>query len=465
MRARFLPAVAAVFALGAAANAQAPKEAALPGAIDGLVAKTMADYAIPGAWVAVVQDGKLAYVHAYGDARVEPRIAARAGMPFPIASISKQFVAAAALSLAEEGKLSLDDPVAKYFPKLSRAKETTVRQLLSHTAGYPDDWFVAYPFPALLRDTTPEKILDRWGREPLDFDPGTKWRYSNTGYAIAGRIVEKASGKPLIEVLRERLFAPLGMSSVSEFDDGLPYTGELRGYVRYGLGPAREAARVGKGWTFGAGQLVMSAEDLARWDIALIDQRLLKPSSYKEMDTDTPLANGLGKAYGLGVAVRADADHRVVSHGGGIPGFSSSNWVFPDDRAAVVVFVNTSPSEASWKIARAIMPLVIASGGGSPQKAAKAARDVFAQLQQGTIDRALLTQNARSYFTPQALADFKASLGPLGAPPEFAEEYEQRRGGVIYRVFRPRFGAKALLVEILEQPDGKFEQYMVEPTQ
>jgi D-alanyl-D-alanine carboxypeptidase len=144
--------------------------------IDQAVNDVLTDTDVPSASVAIVEDGRIAYLQAYGDARLDPRKAARPEMRYSIGSISKQFTAAAILLLQERGKLSLDDKVAKFIPDLTRANEVTIRQLLSHTSGYQDFWPQDYVMPMMLQPVTANKILDMWAHKPLDFDPGTKWQ-------------------------------------------------------------------------------------------------------------------------------------------------------------------------------------------------------------------------------------------------------------------------------------------------
>src|SRR6266542_2304638 len=157
--------------------------------IDQAVNEILAKTGAPSASVAVVRDGKLLYARAYGLAKLEPKTPATSAMRYSIGSISKQFTAAAILLLQEQGKLSLDDKVAKYVPDLTRANEVTIRQLLSHTSGYQDYWPQDYVMPGMLQPTNAQEIMDAWARKPLDFEPGTKWQYSNTNYVIAGVIV------------------------------------------------------------------------------------------------------------------------------------------------------------------------------------------------------------------------------------------------------------------------------------
>src|SRR5216110_1726658 len=164
-----------IFVVVANANAQTQLSADLIEKIDKVAIDTLARTGVPSASIAVVKDGQIAYVKAYGDARLEPKTPASTTMRYSIGSISKQFTAAAILLLQEEGKLSLDDKVAKFIPDLTRAGEVTIRQLLSHTSGYQDYWPQDYVMPMMLEPVTAQKIMETWAKKPLDFEPGTKW--------------------------------------------------------------------------------------------------------------------------------------------------------------------------------------------------------------------------------------------------------------------------------------------------
>src|SRR6516165_6249112 len=406
---------------GFTASAQTKLAADLEQKIDKVATDALAKTGVPSASLAVVKDGQIAYLHAYGDARLDPSAAAKPEMRYSIGSISKQFTAASILILQEQGKLSLDDKVAKFLPNLTRANEVTIRQLLSHTSGYQDYWPQDYVMPMMLQPVTTQKILDTWARKPLDFDPGAKWQYSNTNYVIAGLIVEKASGEPLLQFLQEKVFTPLNMKSVADSDQAKLGDTDPTGYLRYALGPPRPAPKEGKGWLFAAGELAMPAEDLAKWDISIMDQKLLKPASYHDFETEVLLKNGLGTRYGLGVDVRSEFGHRALAHGGEVSGFTSENIVFPDERVAVVVLTNQDAADAAGNIARSVAPLLLASEDpATPEKLAQA-RKIFEGLQHGTLDRSLYTDNANFYFNEVALKDFANSLGPLGTPEEFTQ--------------------------------------------
>lgn len=443
------------------ANAQTQLPAETQQKIDKVATEALSKAGVSSASVAVVKGGQIVYLHAYGNARLEPAVAAAPEMRYSIGSNSKQFTAASILLLQEQGKLSLDDKVGKFIPDLTRANEVTIRQLLSHTSGYQDYWPQDYVMPSMLKPTTARKILDEWARKPLDFEPGTKWQYSNTNYVIAGLIVEKVSGQPLLQFLQEKVFAPLGMKSVADIDRAKLGDTDPTGYVRYALGPPRVAPKEGSGWLFAAGELAMTAEDLAKWDVSIIDQKLMKPSSYKEFEREVVLANGLGTRYGLGVDVRSEFGYRSVSHSGEVSGFTSENMVFPDERVAVVVLTNQDASDASEAIAKGIAPLLLASDDpATPEKLAQA-RKIFEGLQQGKIDRSLFTDNANFYFNEQALKDFAGSLSALGSPEEVVQEKQELRGGMKERVYTFKFSKRKLAVWTYEMPDGKLEQYQV----
>lgn len=424
--------------------------------IDGIVRQTLETTGVPSASIAIVREGRITYLQAYGDAHLEPRAAARPEMRYSIGSISKQFTAAAILLLAEQGKLSLDDPVSRFVPNLTRAKEVSIRQILSHTSGYQDYWPQDYVPPFMLQPVSADRILELWARKPLDFDPGTQWQYSNTGFVIAGQIIEKASGLPLLQFLSKNIFTPLNMQSVIDVDRS---RADPTGYRRFGLGPLRLAPKEGNGWLFAAGELAMPAQDLANWDISLINRSLLKPASYKEMETTVLLKNGLTTGYGLGVSVRSEFGRKAIEHGGEVSGFTSENIVFPDERVAVVVLINQDAVDASGDIARKIVPLLFTQEDASAEE--QKARKIFDGLQQGKMDRSLFTDNANSYFTEQALQDLASSLAPCGAPLSFSQTARRERGGMTFRLFNLKFRNKTLDIWQRTMPDGKVEQYQV----
>jgi CubicO group peptidase (beta-lactamase class C family) len=431
--------------------------------VDAIVAQSLARTGVPSASIAIVRGGRIVFAKAYGR-QSESIPVASAQAKYPIASISKQFTAAAALLLEDEGKLSLDDTVSKYLPGITGGDTITIRQLLSHTAGLQDYWPQDYSFAAMSKPTTPQGIVDRWAKKPLDFAPGTQWQYSNTGYVVAGMIIEKAAGMPLLDFLKARIFAPLGMDAVDQ--DLSTGAGYPNGYHRYALGPVRVAQPAAPGWLYAAGELAMSASDLAKWDIARINRTVLPANDWKAQETPVHLADGSTNGYGLGVYAKEQDGHAYVEHSGEAVGFLSENTVFPDDKVAVVVLVNGDFADAQTNIASQISALILPPPATDEVAKTRHARAVFDALRTGTLDRATMTADSNDYFTPTALADYKASLAPLGTPKSFELVRKPRlRGGFVNRNYRVTFANRAVNVVTYAEPGehGRYEQFLIMP--
>ncbi len=428
--------------------------------VDRIASQVLEQTGVPSASIAIVQHGKLVYTHAYGKARLQPPVPATPAMRYSIGSISKQITAAAILLLQEDGKLSLDDAVGKYVPGLTRGDEITIRQLLSHTSGYQDFWPEDYVMSTMKPTVTAEQIMDTWGKKALDFEPSTQWQYSNTNFVIAGAIVEKVSGEPYFKFLTERIFHPLSMTSVWNSDQSRLTEADATPYYRHALGPLRVAPKEGFGWMFAAGELAMTAHDLALWDESMIAQSVLKPESYREMFTEDKLADGKGTHYGLGVSIRDLGGHREIEHSGEVSGFVSDNLVLVDDGAAIAVLTNQDAVNAASTIARLAAPIIAAI---PPSPDEKLALDIYHQLQQGRIDRSLLAPNLSDYFTPEAVADFQQSLAPLGEPLSLRQTGSELRGGMTLRMFDIVYPGKRLRLTTYTYPDGKLEQYLISP--
>lgn len=432
--------------------AQLPPDAVAK--IDAIARQAVADSGAPSVSLAIVQDGRIAYVQAYGKARPEMR--------YSVGSVSKQFMAAAILLLVSEGKLALGDKVARFLPSLTRANEVTVRQLLSHTSGYSDYYPLDYVAPYMLKPVTADEILKTWAGKPLDFDPGTRWQYSNTNFVAAGRILEQVTGVKLSTFMQSRIFGPLGMTSVIDLDEQSLTAADAAGYTRFGLAPARPVAPEGRGWLFAAGELAMTAQDLARWDVSLVKHTLLDPALMDTLIDPVRLKNGAPTGYALGVGVSDAGGHPMLQHGGAVSGFVSLNTVWPDQGAAVVVFANLDGSEAPTAITSQIAPLLLAQAE-DPRAAQQLeqARRIFSGLQEGRIDRSLLNPDADAYFTPQVLSD-AAGLKALGAPETFRQTSVELRGGMTYRHFQIGFKGKSLHLSTFTTADDKLAQYLIQ---
>jgi D-alanyl-D-alanine carboxypeptidase len=433
-------------------------DAATTAQIDAVTQEWLDSTSAPSASIAVVRNGIVTYARAYGKARIAPEMAATRSTRYAIDSVSKEFTAAAVLLLVEKGKLSLDDPAGKWFPDLGDASKVTVRQLLTHTSGLRDYWPQDFVPPEMLHPTSIEGILNEWARRPLDFEPGTQWQYSNTGYVLAGAVVEKVAGEPLVEFLQRQIFAPLHMDHVTE-DDTQPLSATDAGaYTRQGLGPARPAPKEGAGWLFGASELAMTPGELALWDISLMNRSLLAASSYKAELEPIVLKDGTKKDYGLGLDIETVQGRTRIGHDGAGSGFLASNRIWPVEKTAIVVLTNNDWADPSDLVNR-IAFVVLAP---NPQEAR--ARSVFAQFQKGTIDRALFTDGGNSVLTDQALADMQASLGPLGPARLIELVHESKRGGMITRRWKILCRSRRLTALERGYPDGKLEEFLVTAT-
>ena len=431
-------------------------------AIDQKISATLAAYGAPSVSVAIVQDGALSYAKAFGDANLAEHKHADSTTRYAVGSISKQFTVAAILLAQEQGKLSLDDKVGKYLPDLTRANEVSIRQLLSHTSGYQDFAPQDYMIEAWATPTTPEAIMDRWAKKPLDFDPGTRWQYSNTNYTIAGKILEKATGQDLMSFLKEHILTPLGMKSAGDCDVQNPE--DASAYTRFALGPPRPVAREGAGWYFAAGELCMTPSDLAKWDIAFLNKRILSPASYAAFTKEVKLVDGKSTHYALGLSVGELQGLPTLSHGGEVSGFLAQNTLFPTKNTATIVLSNQDGVNMVPTVAREVAAVLFSPGDAETSAQDDQVRQILEDLTHGKINRSLFTKNANDYFTTTCLKDIETSLAPLGELKVLTRQNSQLRGGMTHLSYRARFHHDTVALNIYQMPDGKFEQFMVEET-
>jgi D-alanyl-D-alanine carboxypeptidase len=358
----FLAAIAFSAFLSSVSLALAPDDKTLAASIDKAAAAAIAAGESPGLEVAVIRNGKPILVKSYGSANLEQNVPVSNDSVFRIGSVTKQFTAVALLLLAEEGKLSLQDKLSKYYPNFPRANDITLEQMLHHTSGIFN--YTSAPnfnVDGMIHRGTDE-MVEFIGKLPKtqDFEPGTDWSYSNSAYFILGGVVEKVSGIPLAEVFKTRFFGPLGMTHSALDNEVELVPGRARGYSGSAPGKFENAAFISMSIPGGAGSIRSTAADLAKWNAALFGGKLLKPASLAAMLTPGRLNNGestgvamakmmagqgvpaTGKhEYGYALFLSDIEGHRKIDHGGGIYGFSSSLTEFPDDKTTVVVLANS----------------------------------------------------------------------------------------------------------------------------
>lgn len=454
----------ALLALAAGPVAAQPLTPAQVAKVDRLVTGTLADTGVPSAEIAIVRDGRLVLTKAYGKA--SETLPARPDLPYQIASNSKQFTAMALLLLEDEGKLSLDDRVSKYLPGISGGDKITIRELLSHTSGLQDFWPQDYMFKTMTVPTTPQAIVDRWAKKPLDFAPGTRWQYSNTGYVVAGMIAEKVSGEPLLDFLNRKIFAPLDMHPLDQDDTNTPSF--PAGYHRNALGPVRLAAPPARGWLYAAGELSMSAADLAKWDIARMNRALVPASDWAEQETPVLRTDGRTNGYGLGVFNHYQRERHVIDHGGEAVGFLTQNAVYPDSKAAIIVFTNADFSGASDNITEGLEKIALDAPAAGPIAQGDRLTDVesiYSSLVKGPLDRSKFTDNLNYYFDSMTVSDYRSSLARLGTPIITMPNPPRLRGGFVNRNYRLQYPKRTLRLVTYSEPgrNGRWEQFIIMP--
>ncbi|MGC2129227.1 MAG: serine hydrolase domain-containing protein [Candidatus Aquilonibacter sp.] len=429
-----------------------------PAFVDALVQKTMASSGTPAVSLAIVRNGKIVYEKAYGVRSLDSKLPATTETTFPIGSVSKQFLAATMVAMAREGKLSLDDPLSKYEPTYTDASQITIAQLLAHEAGIRDYYPLDYPTLESFHPITMQALADRYGHLPLDFAPGTRWQYSNSGYTIAGVIAQRVEGATLFDAYRRRFFAPLGMTSAHWIDGGFGPT-DATGYTSYFFGPYEVAPVAAAAWLNAAGSLSMTAHDLALWTIALMEHHVVPAADTAVMWQPRLLADRENPGYGLGFSLGAFNGHFQVAHGGELVGYQSFEVLFPDDDTSIVVFADATPSDVSSTIGRAIAEDIYGSAAvdaGLPDAAALT-RTWLANLAHGRIDRSALTADFNAFMTPQRIAEAATSLAPLGAA-QVANTRAVLRGGLVVNVLTVTFKTKSMRAILYRTPDGKIAE-------
>lgn len=314
--------------------------------------------------VAVVKGSDTIVMRGYGFADLATKPPAGPRTVYEIGSITKQFTAAAIMRLAEQGKLSLDDDASKYLSFPLQGHHVTIRQLLNHTSGIHSYTSKAEWRPHWGEDLSPDSIVGFVARDTFDFAPGAKWSYNNTGYVLLGMIVERASGTPYAQYLAEQFFRPLGLTQTS-------YCPAQRDRdTSFALGySARDGQLVPTTYLsmtqpFSAGALCSSVASYLVWQRALHGGRVVSPASYALMTTPDTLNDGKRLTYGFGLSTAKLGDHRMITHGGGINGYTTSQIYFPDDSLSVIAFTNTDaagPDFTAMNIARAVLGLPLVS--------------------------------------------------------------------------------------------------------
>jgi len=431
--------------LAPAASVAAPSlDPALVRRIDGDAQTVLRLTGTPGATLAIYKDGALVYAHAYGLSDREHKTPANVATPYEIGSITKQFTAAAVLQLQEAGKLDINTTLATYLPEAPHAKEVTLKQLLSHTSGMPDYLDGADVEQWAVKPATFDQIMARIKDKPLAFPPGSRWSYSNSGYALLGRVIEVTSHESYEHYVKTHLLAPARMTRTWTVAEESSVPGMAKGYRhqdgKLELSPTIHAT---VGWA--AGNLVSTVDDLERWNVALQNGRIVRPADYALMTTPAPGSSD----YGLGLFVDTLDGQPRVGHTGGSFGFTTSNQYFPRQHVQVIAFTNNgdNPEPGQMLVTtafEALYPDIAAAerkpADGENPAATAMARKAFARLQGHGKDVSMFGARLQAKMSAGLSDRMAAQLAPFGEPQSFIFKGRRQDKDKTWNDYRIDFG-------------------------
>ena len=434
-------------------------------ALDAFVAGELNAKGLVGLSVAIMVDGKVVLARGYGQSALDSGAAVTPETPFAIGSITKQFTCACILKLAEAGKLSVDDKVAKYYPGLTRAGDITILDLMNHVSGYPDYYPLDFVDRRMLKAIAPDDLIQQYAGRKLDFEPGTQYSYSNTGFVILGRIVEKVSGQPFGKFLAEQILKPLGLNHTL-YEPDPNQAGIARGYTTFALSGPEAATNEARGWIGSAGAIYSTASDLATWDLALITGKVLNSSSFTLMTTPRPLADGRISFYGCGLSISFRSERRVLAHNGAVAGFYALNACVPSTQSAVVVLSNFDSYDAVNAIYSKLMAAILTTTAPyipaiSGPPAAEAHKLMLKSFEEGNVDRSLLGDEFNWYLTDEKLRAASLRLKRYGEPAKVDVLSVSERGGMEVSRVRFTFAQGVLIGQMYRSPDGNVQQFFV----
>lgn len=445
--------------------------------VDAVVQKLAESKQIPGAAVAVVRDGKIILAKGYGAENIETKTPADENTVYEIASVTKQFTAAAIMLLVEDDKIKLDDALGKYLTDVPESwQAVTIRQLLNQVSGIPN--YTAAGKIRIEKKYAPEEILQMVADMPLEFAPGTRWQYSNTNYFLLGLVIEKVSKKSYAEFMKERIFKPLKMNSTQINTSGLKIEKKAVSYSINKDGWKKEI-NADPSQPFAAGAVVSTASDMAKWALALESEKLLKKNSLNEIWTAAKLSDGKTTDYGFGWQISKIGETDFVEHNGGIAGFTSHILRFPNENLSVAVMVNTgtpATRKLAYEIAGLYLPKFGAAVAGREKKASqtladkdeattKFLRETFEKMIAGTVDQNLFTPEMQKLLFPDRVAQLKSFLGTQGAIKSFDLVEDSSDESIKRRAYRVSFDRLKVRISFAVNAEGIITGVNLRPEQ
>ncbi|MGQ0642535.1 MAG: serine hydrolase domain-containing protein [Gemmatimonadaceae bacterium] len=435
--------------------------------IDVFVNSELQRQKIPGVAVALVRRGELLAANGYGFANVEHRIAVTSETIFQSGSVGKQFTSAAVMLLVEDGLVTLEDPISKFFPDAPATWQAIrVRHLLTHTSGIPDYTTDAMDY---RRDYSEAELAKMAYGLTLEFEPGSRWNYSNTGYVLLGTIIRKVSGRFYGDILKDRVFAPLGMKTARVISEEDIVTNRAAGY-RLVNGQLKNQEWVAPQLnTTADGALYLTVNDLVAWDKGLRAKAVLKPESWARVFTPVTLNSGKTYPYGFGWSVAEDAGQPTQQHGGAWQGFQAYIARYLTDDLTIIVLANLSGANTE-RIVQGIGALVNPAFAPKPlariddREPAVTARirEILASAAEGKLSPNDFAY-VRAGFFPNAAARYARLLQPLGTPQRLDLLERKELGDDRVYQYEVAFATRTLILQIGLAPGNRVSQFSMRP--
>jgi CubicO group peptidase (beta-lactamase class C family) len=430
--------------------------------IDSIIRMNIAEKHIIGVSVGIMQNGKVVFARGYGVANIQSQTPVTPQTMFAIGSVTKQFTCSSIMMLQEQKKLSITDPISKWYPRLTRAHDITLRDLGGHLSGYRDYYPLDYVDREMATPEPADTIILRYATRPLDFEPRSRWSYSNTGYLILGRVVEKVSGEPFGAFLATHIFRPLELTRTA-YEPAPNGPGMASGYTSFGLSDPIDAVPEAKGWAGSAGAIWSTPTDLLTWDLSLLNHTLISPTSYAFLTTPQRLTDGRSSGYGCGEGINDRGPALSFSHGGAVSGFVAQNTVIPSTKSALVVLSNSdfSPVGAlNQELLSKLMPRGVDVPVVHGASALDAATKFLSDLAQGRVDRSTISPDFDAYLTADKLSTAQRSLNALGPIANIKVAGLRERGGMEVAIVTFTVGSTPAQGLMYRDPDGKIEEFL-----
>lgn len=441
--------IATLLYASAGAAASRPIDPQLAQSIDVDVRTVLRRADVAGATIAIVEDGHVVYRRAYGLRNRDRQLPAGVDTHYEIGSITKQFTAAAILQLQEDGKLNIDATLATYLPDAPHARKVTLRQLLTHTSGLPDYLDGPNVEEEATKQVTFAQLIARVAGRPLDFVPGSRWSYSNTGYIVLGRIIELVSHDSYRHYMQTHIFDPVGMKQTFTVADEGDLPNMAVGYW-HANGRIEPAPTISDTFGWSAGNIVSTIGDLEKWNKALMSGKVVTSADYALMTAPVMTTQQGNSNYGFGLFIDSVEGQPRIGHTGGSFGFTTANEYFPKQNVQIIAFTNDGdePPEAGEALTTAIFndlfpeiaTMAARPSVGEDASVTASAKVMFTQLQSGAEDHSRLGSRLDAKMKAGLAQRMAKQYAQYGSPTAFIFKGRRSDSGLKWFDYLLQFG-------------------------